>query len=105
MSEREFAYWLWGLFELDNPTSLDERQTQIIKDHLKLVFHKVTPNRDDYIPVKLPDPIIEPWVTCGSVSSLKPTDDNVITTCSCEPKSLHPYGDGTLVTYNSQGSC
>lgn len=46
MSEKDFAYWLQGFFEIENPKKLDERQTQMIKDHLKLVFKKETPNRN-----------------------------------------------------------
>lgn len=45
MTEQNFCYWLQGLFEMGNPTHLDERQTQIIKDHLQLVFKKITPDR------------------------------------------------------------
>lgn len=45
MTEREFCYWLQGLFEVADPKSLDERQTAMIRDHLKLVFTKVTPVR------------------------------------------------------------
>lgn len=43
MTPRDFAYWLQGYMEMENPTSLNEEQTQIIKDHLKLVFDKQTP--------------------------------------------------------------
>lgn len=45
----QFAYWLQGFFEMANPTTLDERQVQIIKDHLALVFNKATPDRDAMI--------------------------------------------------------
>lgn len=43
MTPENFCYWLQGLIELDNPTSLDENQINIIKDHLNLVFKKETP--------------------------------------------------------------
>lgn len=33
-----FCYWLQGLFELADPTELNEKQTQLIKEHLELVF-------------------------------------------------------------------
>lgn len=42
MNEREFCYWLQGLFEVGGVKALDEAQTQIVKDHLALVFKKVT---------------------------------------------------------------
>ncbi len=48
MTSNEFTYWLQGFFEISkaaNVKELDEVQTQIIKDHLELVFKKETPNR------------------------------------------------------------
>lgn len=45
MNEREFCYWLQGMFEVADPKSLTEAQTAMIRDHLKLVFTKVTPER------------------------------------------------------------
>lgn len=44
MTTEQFTYWLQGFLETANPSSIDEKQTQIIKDHLALVFNKVTPN-------------------------------------------------------------
>jgi hypothetical protein len=38
MTTEQFTYWLQGFMEVANPSTLDERQTQIIKDHLALVF-------------------------------------------------------------------
>jgi hypothetical protein len=46
MTAEQFTYWLQGFMEVANPTTLDATQTQIIKDHLALVFDKQTPNRD-----------------------------------------------------------
>jgi hypothetical protein len=45
MTAEQFTYWLQGFMEVANPTTLDETQTQIIKDHLALVFDKQTPDR------------------------------------------------------------
>jgi hypothetical protein len=45
MTTEQFTYWLQGFMEVANPTTLDEIQTQIIKDHLDLVFDKQTPDR------------------------------------------------------------
>jgi len=45
MSEEQFVYWLQGFFEIQNPSTINEKQTEIIKDHLSLVFNKITPNR------------------------------------------------------------
>ncbi len=43
MTPEQFTYWLQGFMETADPKSIDEKQTQIIKDHLALVFTKVTP--------------------------------------------------------------
>jgi hypothetical protein len=45
MDALNFAYWLQGFFEISGNTKLNETQVQVIKDHLKLVFEKQTPNR------------------------------------------------------------
>ena len=47
MNSTEFTYWLQGFFEISDAKKLDEKQVQIIKDHLALVFNKVIPNRDE----------------------------------------------------------
>jgi hypothetical protein len=62
MSEKDFTYWLQGFMEIENPTQLTERQTQIIKDHLKLVFDKRTPDR--YVTVGYESPI----TYCGTIT-------------------------------------
>lgn len=38
MKSVEFCYWLQGLFEVGEPTSLNEKQTDLIKRHLNMVF-------------------------------------------------------------------
>lgn len=38
MHSRDFCFWLQGLLEVAEPTSLNERQVAIIKQHLGLVF-------------------------------------------------------------------
>lgn len=43
MTPENFCYWLQGLFEVGGSESLNSAQTQIVKDHLALVFSKVTP--------------------------------------------------------------
>lgn len=42
MNSTEFCYWLQGFFELQNPVTLSPEQVLIIKEHLNLVFNKVT---------------------------------------------------------------
>lgn len=45
MTSREFCYWLQGMFELNAPSSLNERQTKMIKNHLDMVFiHEIDPS-------------------------------------------------------------
>jgi hypothetical protein len=46
MTPEQFCYWLQGFMEVGYPTSIDAAQIEIIRDHLDLVFEKVTPNRD-----------------------------------------------------------
>ena len=38
MKASEFCYWLQGVFEVAKLEELDKEQTQIIKNHLGLVF-------------------------------------------------------------------
>lgn len=45
MSPENFCYFLQGYLETSNPEFISAAQTQIIKDHLALVFNKVTPDR------------------------------------------------------------
>lgn len=46
MTSEQFVFWLQGFMEMANPTELNETQTQQIKDHLKLVLDKKTPDRN-----------------------------------------------------------
>ena len=46
MTTEQFAIWLQGFFELSEEKKLSEKQVIIIKDHLALVFEKITPDRD-----------------------------------------------------------
>ena len=44
MNERDFCYWLQGYMELTYSQELNQEQVAIIKNHLNLVFNKLTPN-------------------------------------------------------------
>lgn len=44
MNQSEFVFWLNGYVEICGARP-DDRQWDIIKDHLTLVFNKVTPSR------------------------------------------------------------
>jgi hypothetical protein len=38
MKSVEFCYWLQGLFEVAEPQTLNEKQVDLIKRHLNMVF-------------------------------------------------------------------
>ena len=60
----EFCYWLQGYFEL-NPNQFSDSRMLVIKDHLKVVFNKQTPDRGFFTaPVTdgRPDKNNLPWV-------------------------------------------
>ena len=61
MTPENFAYWLKGWVELQNPTEITKEQLQIIQDHLNLVFRKETPQYEE---AKYFDPPMFPQVTC-----------------------------------------
>ncbi len=42
MTPENFCYWLQGLLEIGDPSTLDAHQVEIIKEHLNLVFKKET---------------------------------------------------------------
>lgn len=46
MTERDFVYWLQGYLEISGSNEITPEQIQIIKDHIKLVLTKVTPDRN-----------------------------------------------------------
>jgi hypothetical protein len=48
MTARDFAFWLQGFFELNNPNSIGVTETSLIKKHLNLVFaHDIDPSMGD----------------------------------------------------------
>jgi hypothetical protein len=49
MTAEQFTYWLQGFMEVADPIELTANQTHQIKDHLKLVFDKQTPDRTNPI--------------------------------------------------------
>lgn len=64
MSPESFIYWLNGFMEIADPKSLDEKQLQVIKDHIALVLKKETPYRkSDKTEFSIPlvgDPSLKP---------------------------------------------
>jgi hypothetical protein len=51
MTERDFIYWLNGFLESGINNELNEAQVKTIKDHLRMVTDKLTP--DNYTSVEL----------------------------------------------------
>lgn len=50
MTPENFCYWLQGFVEIADPKELTPDQLQEIKNHLKLVFNKVTPQLNPWNP-------------------------------------------------------
>lgn len=66
MNYDQFTYWLQGFVEINNGQYPSPAQWQIIKDHLKLCFNKVTPTYPQLDPYRI-NPIQPPFkVTCTS---------------------------------------
>ena len=60
MNSTDFTYWLQGFVELSESDAVpNEKQWLMIKDHLKLVFDKKTPDRTDFIPSRSVEDIIK----------------------------------------------
>jgi hypothetical protein len=47
MNYEQFAIWLHGFLEISNADEINKEQTQIIRDHLALLFEKKTPIRKE----------------------------------------------------------
>lgn len=63
---QDFVYWLQGFVEIADSDTISEKQWLIIKDHLKLVFDKVTADRNAITisapKITLGDPPKTDWV-------------------------------------------
>lgn len=79
MTPENFVYWLQGVLEIADPKQLDEKQIQIIKDHIKLVLKKETPS---YTITTTPGITITTPEAC-----FKP---NVCFCSKCRPFTLNP---------------
>lgn len=66
MSPENFCFWLNGYLEISNAKSLGEKETQEIRNHLKLVFTKLTPNLNEiFPPTYTPSPSTGPMPDCS----------------------------------------
>ncbi len=98
ITPQNFCYWLQGIFEVTDPQGLSKTQLDVVKEHLGLVFKKVTvktilteldkPNKNDDI---LPSKAWEDY--------LKQIEQ--IPHCSTGEQIKFPF----LVEYGPQGSC
>jgi hypothetical protein len=78
MNHDQFTYWLQGFVEMTGGKQPTKKQWQIIKDHLKLCFNKVTPSYPQLEPYR--NPIQPPFkVTCTSGANEIMPDGKVIT--------------------------
>lgn len=87
MTSKDFVYFLQGFFELSEPnTPLTDKQVEIIKNHLKLVFlYEIDPSYSD-------DPKVQQIMQ--NVHDGKPALDGV----NLEKPSFHPLRtDGVVL--------
>lgn len=72
MNARDFAYWLQGLFELTNATTLDAAQTTKIRNHLAMVFlHDIDPGNMEGLDPKIRKVIEEVHSGTRSLSDIR----------------------------------
>lgn len=88
MNFENFAYWLQGFFEMTDSKNLSPNQVLMIKEHLKLVFEKKTPQIDPNIIPILPTqwyttPICQPGIG-GAGTGQDPDAWKVKVTCHSE---------------------
>ena len=82
-----FAIWLKGFVEISEKSQLEHTEWTIIKDHLKLVFDKVTPDRSEGLEqiVKKfkdrPRPKFPDDLLCSSSGVTSAVDPNSILIC------------------------
>lgn len=81
MNSTDFTYWLQGFVELTETETISEKQWLVIKDHLKLVFDKKTPDRSDYVPSKSIEQILSEQFKRPKESYWKLGDPPLVATC------------------------
>jgi hypothetical protein len=53
MRPEEFCYWLQGFLEMSDPKTMDEKQVDLMKRHLALVFeHAIDPSYVEGLPTE-----------------------------------------------------
>lgn len=91
MTPEQFCYWLQGRVETRPNTPPTKAEWRIIKDHLKLVFDKQTP---EYIPTPVfptfPTPVYPGEITCaGGEIKIGQLPQCSITTTAGDGKDLY----------------
>lgn len=81
MKESDFVYWLQGFVELSDTDTISERQWLMIKDHLKLVFDKVTPDRSQPLRIKSMEEVLSEHFKKPQDSYWKLGDPALTITC------------------------
>lgn len=72
MTSRDFCYWLQGVFEVGQVTSLNEQQTELVKRHLAMVFiHEIDPS----FPKEQQQPLNQAHGWTGLYTGFKPKPD------------------------------
>lgn len=66
MTPQDFCYWLQGFLEIAEPEQINGQQLIQIRNHLQLVFNKVTPNIKSFLD--------EPFCSAPTTSVLKRFD-------------------------------
>ena len=76
MTPENFVFWLNGFFEISGSKALTEEQVQVLKDHLKLVLTKKTPNITitqnpliDVIPCTSPNIDLSKGPVCSTIAT------------------------------------
>ncbi|HEX8894451.1 MAG TPA: hypothetical protein VF783_14065 [Terriglobales bacterium] len=62
MTPENFCYWLTGFVELTRGQTPDPAQWKAIREHLDLVFNKVTPEVAPSLTPTMPSPTIAPVI-------------------------------------------
>ncbi len=90
MDPLQFCYWLQGFAELNSGTPPNEMQWKAIRDHLALVFNKVTPSYPIPRNMKTPpyDPNYNNFPPVWSSPNTFPTDNLSTITCNNSTMSI-----------------
>ena len=75
MNAQDFCYWLQGFIEMNPNAMLTHTQWEVLKDHLKLVMDKKTPERPIQIgiaPPKIQFPPVAPRFPDDVFNPFKP---------------------------------